>query len=251
MRLNRRVASIFLFAILFLLVRKGIAQNQEASHDSRFSIQANVGYTSYRLDDVKDFYDEILMVYTEGGIAMPTQNKYEPNWIAGLAVLYKTPTIIDFGLGSQYSKATALSSYADFAGSIEVKSNVSFLSLEGIVQHDFPSRSNYNFYASLRGGLAFIHSSYTHDIVFNDFPDQSGFIDLSGSGTGYTAEGMIGIKRSFMNFDIRITAGYRQTSVKKIKATLEATGENTLHDTIHITHDLSGLALNALIAYNF
>lgn len=251
MWLNRCIAFIFSFMILFLVVIKGISQSQEATGGSRFSIQANVGYTSYRLDDVKDFYDEILAVYIESGVDMPTQKKYEPSWVAGLAVLYKIPNLIDFGLGSQYSKATALSSYADFAGSLKVKSNVSFISLEGIVQRDFPSQSNYNFYASLRGGLAFIHSSYTHDIVFNDFPDQSGFIDLTGSGTGYTAEGLLGIKRSYKNFDFRITAGYRQTSVKKLDAKLEATDEITIHDTMQVTHDLSGFALNTLIAYHF
>jgi hypothetical protein len=243
---------VFLVILIGLSISAGVAQKR-SSHDSirYFLIQPSVGYTTLALGDVNDFYDEVILMYGEYGLDIPTQQQYPGSIVVGLNGLYNVPSVLRVGIGSQYTRTKSYSGYEDYAGLLEIKSTISMLTLEGIAERDIETFKAGTLYVGARGGFSFVNSDYTNEISFNKYPGGAEEITLSGDGHGFTIEPYIGFQRIVGNFSIGLTAGYRFAKVKKLDGEMYIPGEGNYSGELDLEHDLSGVSLNAKIGYRF
>lgn len=241
---------VFLVILIGLTFSAGVAQKRSL-HDSirYFVIQSSVGYTTLALGDVNDFYDEIILIYGEYGLDIPTQKQYPGSILVSLNGLYNVPSVLRIGIGSQYTRTKSYSGYEDYAGLLEIKSTISMFILEAITERDIESSKAGTLYVGVRGGLSFVNSDYTNEISFNNYPGGAEEITLSGDGHGFTIEPYVGFQRIVGNFSIGLTAGYRFAKVKKLDGKMYIPGEGNYSDELELEHDLSGISLNARIGY--
>ncbi len=243
---------VFLVILIGLSISAGVAQKRSSDDSIRyFLIQPSVGYTTLALGDVNDFYDEVILMYGEYGLDIPTQQQYPGSVLVSLNGLYNVPSVLRVGIGSQYTRTKSYSGYEDYAGLLEIKSTISMLTLEAIVERDIESFKAGTLYVGARGGFSFVNSDYTNEISFYNYPGGAEEITLSGDGHGFTIEPYIGFQRVVGNFSIGLTAGYRFAKVKKLDGEMYIPGEGNYSGELDLEHDLSGITLNAKIGYRF
>jgi hypothetical protein len=216
-----------------------------------FVIQPSVGYTMFALGDVRDFYDEVLAMYDQMGVHIPTQKDYPGNIIFGISTMYNIPSVARFGIGGQYSWTKAYSGYEDYAGLLEVNSKISMVTIEAIVEKDIQATKTANIFLGLRGGVPFVNTEYSNSVSLKDFPGQVEEVFLSGDGHGYTFEGYVGFNKSYKRFVFSVTAGYRISKVSEIDGTIIIPGEGSISGKLDLEHDLSGIVFNSRIGYRF
>lgn len=243
---------VFLVILIGVSISAGVAQKR-SPHDTirYFVIQPSVGYTTLALGDVNDFYDEVILMYGEYGLDIPTQQQYPGSIVVGLNGLYNVPSVLRVGIGSQYTRTKSYSGYEDYAGLLEIKSTISMLTLEAIAERDIETFKAGTLYLGARGGFSFVNSDYTNEISFNNYPGGAEEITLSGDGHGFTIEPYIGFQRVVGNFSLGLTAGYRFAKVKKLDGEMYIPGEGNYSGELDLEHDLSGISLNAKIGYRF
>lgn len=242
--------------ILFLLVFIGVFSSAEgqpkSSHDSirYWMIQPSVGYTTFALGDVKDFYDEVLSLYREQyGLDIPTQKKYPGNVLLGIHVLYNVPSVVRVGLGTQITWTEAYSGYEDYAGLFEVESKIQLITSELVVERDIETLASGKLFVGVSGGLSFVTSDYSNSISLNDYPDEEGEVQLNGDGTGFIVQPYVGWYRNVGNITLGLHAGYRFAKVKELDGEMVIPGEGTYSGKIELEHDLSGIVVNAAIGF--
>jgi len=216
-----------------------------------FYLQPMVGYTTFALGDVKDFYDAVLNEFKIYGLVVPTQKEYPGNVTFGLNLLYNIPSIVRVGLGSQYTWTEAYSGYEDYAGLLEVNSKITLFTIEGVVERDIESFKAGKFYGGARGGISFVNSDYSNTVSFTEYPGEVEEIKLSGDGNGFTLEGYLGVNYSLGNVSLGVTTGYRLAKVKEIDGKITIPGEGSYSGKLNLEHDMSGIVVNAKVSFRF
>jgi hypothetical protein len=206
-----------------------------------------LGFNTFALGDVRNFYSGLLEVYRTNGVPIPAQREFPGNLLVGVSFLYTIPSVADIGLGSRYTWTRGFSSYEDYAGRANVNGKIFMVTLEGIIQRDIVTESNVEAYAGARGGLVFGWSKFSQSIVFNDYPDQNVDILLSGTGKGYSVEGFIGVKRHMNTIVLGVCTGYRHAIVSDMEADFSLNGQPQDSGTLQLKHDLSGFILSVHI----
>jgi len=238
--------------LIALLLQCTSARGQAVVPDttaSRFSVSLSLGFNTFALDDVRNFYDGLLEIYRANGIPIPTQREFPGNLLVGASFLYAVPSVVDIGLGGRYTWTRAFSSYEDYAGTANVDGKVTMFTLEGIIQKAFTPESDVNMYLGVRGGLVFGSSEYSQKIVFTTVPNQNAEILLSASGKGFTAEGYIGANHRLNNIVLGASAGYRYAKISDMNADITVDGQPLGSGTLEVDHDLSGFVLVAHVDF--
>lgn len=242
----------FASIVFVLLLQCTLARAQDRVADtstSTFTVSLSLGFNTFALHDVRNFYNGLLEIYRTNGIPIPTQREYPGNLLVGVSVLYTIPSVADIGLGSRYTWTRAFSSYEDYAGSANVNGKISMVTLEGIIQRDLTPESIVEMYVGVRGGLVFGWSTFSQSIVFNDYPDQNVDILLSASGKGFSVEGFIGVKRRLSNVVLGVCTGYRYANLSDMNADLSLNGQPQGSGTLQLEHNLSGFILSAHVDF--
>lgn len=244
--------STFTSIVTVLLLLCTLAKGQDqlpATRTSTFNVSLSLGFNTFALGDVRNFYNGLLEIYRTNGIPIPTQREFPGNLLVGVSLLYSIPSVADIGLGSRYTWTRAFSSYDDYAGSADVNSKISMVTLEGIIQKEIAPESIVETYAGVRGGLVFGRTEFSQRIAFNDQPDQNIDILLSGTGKGYSVEGFIGVKRRLSNVVLGVCTGYRHSKVSDMGADISLNGQPQGSGTLQIEHNLSGFVLSAHVDF--
>jgi hypothetical protein len=241
--IDRHGLSLTFFLLLLYCTSARAQVEEQTVGTTTFTVSTSLGFNTFALGDVRDFYSGLLEEFRANNIPIPTQREFPGNLIIGVDILYSIPSIADVGLGSRYTWTRAFSLYRDYSGTLDVNGKVAMLSLEGIIQRDITTEGIVDVYAGLRGGLVLGWSKFSQKSVFYDFPDQNSEILLSGNGKGYSVEGFMGIKRRVGNIAFGVSAGYRYARVSEMDADFSLNGQTQDSGTLLLRHDLSGFTM--------
>jgi hypothetical protein len=235
------------FLLLCLMWSPALAQYRDSA--GYYCIQATVGYTTYALSDVHDFYDEVLDMYDELGVRIPTQKSYPGNAVFGVSVTRNIPSLFRVGLETQYSQTKAYSGYEDYAGTLEVNAKVTMTTIAGLIERDLFRQNQTALFAGLKGGLLFVRSRYTNTISFTEYPGEVGEVRLTGHGDGYLLEGYLGVSRTLHRWVGGLTLGYRLSKADHLQGKMTIPGEGSYCGKLELEHDVSGIIANLRIGY--
>ncbi|MBX2957956.1 MAG: hypothetical protein KF846_17450 [Cyclobacteriaceae bacterium] len=239
------------FYIVILALGFSASAQRTAPHDTTryWIVQPSIGYTTFDLGEVNNFYDEVLAQYEIMGLTIPTQKQYPGNVLIGLSALYNIPAILRVGIGGSYSWTEAYSGYEDYAGLLEINSKISMTTIEAVVERDLSTFKSGSLYLGASGGLSFVKSDYANFVSLHEYPYEGGEIKLSGDGQGHSVQLYLGGNFSVKNFTVGLTAGYRFAVIKEIEGTIQIPMEGSYTGKLDLEHDLSGVVLTMRLGY--
>lgn len=226
------------------------ASNENKKRSLNYSLTA--GYTTFSLDEVKEVYSDILNFYRNSNIPIPTQSEYPGDLTFGIQIYYSIFYSFDVGLGATYASTDAVSSYEDYAGSLDINSNVSMISYEIMVRKSFKNKNTLQPYIELRSGITQGSYEIKDDVLFFDelsFLKQKTVLSVNGSNRSYS--GSIGGKLSWNKLAISAQVGYRYSNITEPKGKITSNGTEETLGKLNIDIDLSGLIIKTNIELPF
>ena len=241
----------------FLLLAFGFANAQmeivskESSFSNIYTFEFSTGYNTFQLDDVKDLYEDIVQLYLDENIPIPTQRIYPGNLLLNLSLLKKLSPITSTGISIRYTWTRAFSLYADRFGEINISSKIDFINIGVVLQSNSAINSNLNTIVGIRGGLTFANYSHKQEMIIYDVSNMISTSEIIANGSSPSLEGYIGLEYHLKNFVFTGKFGYRIINISELNGKTKLDNNVQYSGEIPLEVNLSGLILLIGFGYNF
>lgn len=214
--------------ILLLLFLPVLFLGQEITYD--YSVQISVGYSTYNLSDVKQHYENIIENISRYNIPIHSQIKYPGNIIWSGKFNYNLLQFTSIYFGTEYTQTSAYSFYGDYAGSIDVISNIKmynfYIGFEQIIYQGFIFKPFFD----INFGYSNISYNLEEKFNFKDY-EKYNFTNIEKETfSNYKIEAGLGIKYEFTPFNLGLQTNYRIS-----------TFEGKIDNDKILEYDLSGI----------
>lgn len=200
----------------------GTAQAQTGDstsvHVPTFHIQPTVGYNGFSLGDVADFHQAVVSSYNEVGIAVPTQRSFPGSPVYGVDVLCELSPGKRFGLGLRYTSTRAYSLYGDYAGTLDIVSTVSALTVETVSVVELSKAGSVRPVLGFRGGTVIGNVKTEEDLDLGEV--GSLYSELRGTGVGFSVEVFGGALFDAGPVTLGTHVGYRYGRVSRLNGSV-------------------------------
>jgi hypothetical protein len=206
-----------LLAFLFI-TNLLVAQDEKSTSDNfnqSLGIQFNVGFNSFNLSSAEEYFEKTLLYFQELNVPVEAQTLYPANFLLGGGVYYFPSRSFSLSLVAEFTKTKAYSLYGDYAGTIDINSDISFFSISFGGQKHFIDVFIFQPYLGVDLSAVIGEYNYVSKIVYYELPDYSHNNEVSYSNFGFGSEGYFGLLYNFYYASIYLQCGYKYCYVPK------------------------------------
>lgn len=201
-------------------------------------VRATGGLTNLSLSDAAAFHQAVADTYVAAGVPVPTQRSFAPGAALGLDVLWANGSGRQYGGGLRYAESSAYSLYGDYAGTLDLVTQVSAVFAESVSFVELRPAGPLRPFLGSRGGTVFATSSTREDIDLGEIgASRSTF---SGRGVGYSIEGFGGVTASAGPVGLFVQGGYRFARVRRLTGSSVTNGQIVEEGQLPYSLELSG-----------
>lgn len=215
----------------------------EISLSKNYSIEFNIGYNNFQLNDVKELYEEIVQVYIDENIPIPTQRIYPGNVLFDVTMFKKIKSNTNLGLSTRYSWTNSYSLYEDCFGEINISSKINFIDVGAMLQYKTAGSSNLHALFGLRGGITFANYSLEQEMIVYDVNNLASTSELTANGSSSSIEGYFGLSYKLFNIEIKSKLGFRNVNITNLDGKSKLDNNVYYSGEIPLDVNLSGLIL--------
>lgn len=211
--------SIHILLSLYLFIPSLILAQEENYNYYNFNqsvgIQFNIGFNTFNSTNAEKYFEKSLIPLQERNVLVEAQTLYPSNILLGGGVYYFPTRSLSLSLVAEFTNTKAYSLYGDYAGTIDIKSTISFISICFGLQKHFIDIFIIQPYVGIDAGIVRGEYNYESKILFNDFPEYSHSDELIYSNIGFKAEGYIGASYNLDFVIVSLQGGYKYCLIPK------------------------------------
>ncbi|MGE5352440.1 MAG: hypothetical protein ACM3P0_10175 [Acidobacteriota bacterium] len=248
-------ATLSIFFILLMLPLKTSAQSNENLHEGFFSLNFSAGYSAFSMKEAKEVLTKAKDFYAVNNINIPNQKLYPAGIITEFSGLFNAGKGFHTGLGIQFGSTSAVSSYKDIYGSLELKGTSGFVTMNWLTRKYFPAYSSIRPFAEAALGIAFARYRLNSDLKYNELREYDISKSASGNTIGPSLQASAGAEYWLKGFiKIYFKAGYNYIRSGKGSSEAEFPGLKwvSIVSPVKIpASDFSGLNGGAGVSFQF
>lgn len=204
---------IILFLFLYLSTLFCQEESEFPAHLT--AVKFDFGITFMHTSEADNQFGELVKYYQDRGIPMEVQTLYPFNSLIGGGFSYYLNRSLSLSLSAEYSKTKAFSLYSDFAGNIDLKSEISFISGSIGLQNDFKNIFILEPFLGLNIGIVDANFKESINILFYEIPEGSDNYEWSFSGVGLFTKMYGGLSYDLNFVNLGLSAGYQYYLIPK------------------------------------
>lgn len=204
----------------------------------RLSVRVTGGLGDLALDGLATFHEAVAAGYRNGGVPVPTQRSFEPGLTGGVDVLWSRGQGHHVGVGARRMGSDAYSLYGDYAGTLDIVSDVTALFVESVSVVELREDRRVQPFVGTRGGTVFATSSTREAVDLGEF--GSARSSIHGRGVGFSFEGFGGLSAGAGPVALFVQAGYRYARVSRLSGEVTVDGVRAEQGRLPYRLDLSG-----------
>ena len=175
--------------LLFTVITFSFLTAQDGNYNyynfnQSIGIQFDVGYNNFNTTEAEKYFEQSVSSIQERNISIEAQTLYPSNILWGGGVYYYPVPSLSLLLAGEFTKTKAYSLYGDYAGTIDLKSEINFFSIYFGVQKHFRDITSFEPFVGINVGTVRGEFNYEHNITYNDYPEQSRSDDVTYSNFG-------------------------------------------------------------------
>lgn len=226
------------------LAQPALAQTAPGAERPGVRLHLHAGPTALSLGEAGAFHQQVVRVYVDAGVRVPTQRLYPVAPLAGADVLYHTGATrgwargAAFGVGVRVARSRAYSLYGDYAGALDVVSEAELVAVEAVSRQAFRPGRRVRPYLGSRGGRVFGRTATREEVDLGALGASRS--RLGGSGQGHSFEGFGGVEARLGPATFSAQGGYRYARVARLKGTYYEDGRELGSGALPYDLNLSG-----------
>ena len=197
--------------IMLILIFAASVNSVSAKDKSRIKWYPllSFGYLQISSNYVHDYFDKVVLNYTNYGVPLITQTTYGRTILLNTGLSISLSKKIRTGISVGYLYSPAYSKYEDYAGAIKIKAAVKSFELGLFSQAELTRFWEIPFHITLKAGANYSSLSISQQAIYNNNLNFNFNENYSGETWGEFIEATFGPSFSTEYFNIQLDLGYR------------------------------------------